>query len=131
MTDQAQRFRDELVALCIKHGVRVESEDVYNDIGAAFDGMFYFKVGPDRIEVADIEKDVNAEVRSQCAVEESEGIHCPNPPKYVVRSRGETAMLCEQCYRDTLAGVYGNVPMQLLRVIEPEAAPGTPCKDAS
>ena len=55
-----------------------------------------------------------------CAVQSTEGKHCPEPAVIVVKVNGiMNAMLCEKCYESVSAGMYGDmsvVPVRKLQV---------------
>jgi hypothetical protein len=49
---------------------------------------------------------MNADV---CAVQDSEGHHCPSKPTHQVVFQGKTFVLCDGCYRNLCAGTYGSI----------------------
>lgn len=49
---------------------------------------------------------MNADV---CAVQDSEGHHCPRKPTHRITFQGKTHTLCESCYRNVTAGAYNSI----------------------
>lgn len=50
----------------------------------------------------------------RCAVEDRDGIPCPDPVVYIVKVDGEVFGLCERCYGNACIGFYGDVSMQVI-----------------
>jgi hypothetical protein len=65
----------------------------------------------------------NAFIRSSCEIKTTGNQNCPDPPSKLVRiDDNREILLCERCYENVRAEVYGNLSVDFIREIKSSGA---------